>query len=207
VIKFLFIPACILLTLSCTRNQTYTGNKPVTIKKFNEVAFLPYDNFDTALLNTAVKEAAAFYHCKTTILPPRPLPAFAFYRPRQRYKADSLIKFQSSIILPGTGSVVGLTYKDISTSLGDKEDWGIFGLGYCPGKACIVSVFRLKSTTYDRYRERFIKVLLHELGHNQGLPHCSFDSTCLMADAKGTIAQVDKEKKWLCDHCKKILSE
>lgn len=205
--KFFFIPVCILLTLSCNRNQNNATTTTVSAKKFDHIAFLLYDNFDTALLNTAVSEAAMFYNCKATILPPQPLPSFAFYKPRQRYKADSLIKYQSAIATPGIGSVVGLTQKDISTSLGEKEDWGIFGLGYCPGKACIISVFRLKSATYDQYRERFIKVLLHELGHNQGLPHCSFDSTCLMMDAKGTIAQVDREKKWLCSHCKKLLSE
>lgn len=206
-IKYFFIPALIILTLSCNRNPNNTAGKPVSAKKINHIAFLLYDNFDTSLLNTAVSEATAFYNCKATILPPQALPGFAFYKPRQRYKADSLIQFQSSMAPPGAGSVVGLTYKDISTSTGGKQDWGIFGLGYCPGKACIISVFRLKSTTYDQYRERFIKVLLHELGHNQGLPHCSFDSTCLMTDAKGTVAQVDKEKKWLCAHCKKILSE
>lgn len=205
--KYFFIPAFVILTLSCNRNQNNTGSKPVNAKKFKHIAFLLYDNFGTSLLNTAVSEATAFYNCKATILPPQALPSFAFYKPRLRYKAESLIKFQSGIVPPGVESVVGLTYKDISTTLGDKEDWGIFGLGYCPGKACVISVFRLKSTTYDQYRERFIKVLLHELGHNQGLPHCSFDSTCLMTDAKGTAAQVDKEKKWLCSHCKKILSE
>jgi archaemetzincin len=206
VIKLLLISTLIITTLSCQQKQSNKTAKVVKAKKFKQIAFLLYDNFDTALLNTAIGEATSFYNCKATILPPQDLPSFAFYEPRQRYKADSLIKFQSSILPAGAESVVGLTMKDISTSLGEKEDWGIFGLGYLPGKACIISVFRLKSTTYNQYRERFIKVLLHELGHNQGLPHCTFDSTCLMTDAKGTSAQVDKEKKWLCSHCSKLLS-
>jgi archaemetzincin len=31
---------------------------------------------------------------------------------------------------------------------------------------------------------KLLKVALHELGHNFGLPHCS-NTTCIMADAKG----------------------
>lgn len=101
----------------------------------------------------------------------------------------------------GCETVVGLTQKDISTG---NPDWGIFGLGYQPGNACIISVYRLRGSSYQQYEERFIKVLLHELGHNSGLPHCSYNEECLMNDAKGTMATVDKEKKWLCDNCRKL---
>lgn len=200
--KNVLIPLLYFLSSSCHYNKT-TDTPASPAKKFNNIAFLLYDNFDTVILNTAIKEATAFYNCKAVVLSPQPLPAFAFYNPRQRYKADSLLKFQSSLLPPGCQSVVGLTHKDIST--GDP-DWGIFGLGYHPGNACVISVFRLRSTSYDHYLERFIKVLLHELGHNQGLPHCTYNEYCLMNDARGTMAQVDKERKWLCDHCKEMLA-
>ena len=193
-----------LFALSC--KQPTKPNVVAKAKQFHNIAFLLYENFDTALLNTAITEATAFYKCKAVVLPPQSLPPFAFYEPRNRYKADSLIKFQSSIVPAGAESVVGLTHKDISTSLDGKQDWGIFGLGYCPGKACVISVFRLRSTTYEQYQERFVKVLLHELGHNMGLPHCAYHEHCLMNDAKGSVATVDKEKKWLCDNCRRILS-
>jgi archaemetzincin len=199
----LLIPLFFFIAASCSNNKTADTHTTPGKKKFSNIAFLLYDNFDTVILNTAIKEATAFYHCKATVLSPRPLPAFAFYEPRQRYKADSLLKFQRDLLPAGCQSIVGLTQKDIST--GDP-DWGIFGLGYNPGNACVISVFRLSSTSYDHYQERFIKVLLHELGHNQGLPHCTYNEYCIMNDAKGTIAQVDKEKKWLCDHCKEMLA-
>lgn len=203
-IKSLFIPLLILMTASCHQNKHH-GNTPA-IKPLHHIAFFLYDNFDTAILRTAISEATAFYNCKATVLPPQSLPDFAFYKARQRYKADSLLKFQSSLLPTGCQSVVGLTMKDISTSLPGKPDWGIFGLGYQPGNACVVSVFRLRSTSYEHYKERFIKVLLHELGHNHGLPHCKYDVRCLMNDAKGSMATVDRERKWLCSNCRKLLA-
>ncbi len=202
--RFAVILSFIIFALSCKKQQKANSN--IKAKQFHKIAFLLYENFDTALLNTAVAEASLFYKCNTVVMAPQELPAFAFYEPRNRYKADSLIKFQSSLVPAGAESIVGITHKDISTSLKGKNDWGIFGLGYCPGKACVISVFRLKSGSYTQYQERFVKVLLHELGHNQGLPHCNANEYCLMNDAKGSSATVDKEKKWLCSHCRQLLS-
>lgn len=204
-IRYISISLLWLLT-ACDHHQSRYAGKPRSPKKFQAITFLRYENFDTSLLNAAVSEAAAFYQCSVTVLPPQPLPSFAYYEPRQRYKADSLLKFQLGLLPHGAGSVVGFTNKDISTSLGDKADWGIFGLGYRRGNAAVISVFRLKSGSYDAFKERFIKVVLHELGHNMGLPHCNASEYCLMTDAKGTAATVDKEKKWLCSNCRHRLS-
>jgi archaemetzincin len=204
VMKIVLKSLLICMAASCHQNQA--SIKIPAVKKTHHIAFLLYDDFDTVLLHTAVNEATVFYNCSATVLPSQSLPAFAFYTSRQRYKADSLLKFQTSLLPPGCETVIGLTKKDISTSLPGKPDWGIFGLGYQPGNACVISVYRLESTSYKQYQERFIKVLLHELGHNRGLPHCSYDEQCLMNDAGGRLAQVDKERKWLCGHCRKLLA-
>lgn len=201
-----FISLIVLLATACNHSQSNNGKKHVKATSIKKVAFILYENFDTVMLNTAIAEVKSFYHCDAIILSPQDLPGFAYYKPRYRYKADSLLKFQSGLLPSGSQSVIGLTNKDISTATDKHEDWGIFGLGYCPGKACVISVFRLQSGPYDLYKERFIKVLLHELGHNMGLTHCNYDSTCMMNDARGTMAQVDLERKWLCPNCKKLLS-
>ena len=64
------------------------------------------------------------------------LPASAFYPPRNRYKADSLIAFLACRSV-GNTIIIGLTQQDISTSKGDIPDWGVMGLGYQPGKASV----------------------------------------------------------------------
>lgn len=204
--KLLFILITNILFISCNQSPDSASN----IRKKNgnkfTVALMPYKGFDTVLFNDISKEIEAFYKCNVVILPVNSLPKNAFYAARQRYKADSLLLFQKKLAKDGIKSVVGFTAKDISTS---TPDWGIFGLGYCPGEACVISTYRLQKTsvTVMQLKERLVKVVLHELGHNLGLPHCTFDQECLLTDAGGTIKQVDKERKWLCSHCIQILHQ
>lgn len=92
----------------------------------------------------------------------------SFYKPRNRFRTDSIIKNLKNNI--GKDSViVGLSHFDISTTKNGIKDWGIMGLGYRPGKACVVSDFRLSQKNKN---EQFYNLVLHELGHTEGLPHC-----------------------------------
>ena len=122
----------------------------------------------------------------------------AYYPKRNRYRADSLINFLSKHT-PDGHITIGLTTKDISTTKGAIADWGVMGLGFCPGKACIVSTFRLSK---DQKLMQLFKVAIHELGHTQGLPHCSV-KTCFMRDAEGR--NPTNEEKEFCPTCKAFL--
>jgi archaemetzincin len=127
-------------------------------------------------------------------------PKNSYVKTRNRYRADSIIKFLSSKASKDT-VIIGLTEKDISTTKGKIQDWGVMGLGYMPGNACVASNFRLSK---KNKKEQFYKVALHELGHTQGLPHCK-DKTCIMRDAEGGNP-LDQEKAF-CPSCKKHLQE
>lgn len=116
-----------------------------------------------------------------------------------RYSADSILKKFN-----GASNVMVVTEKDIVTPKNDTKEWGIFGLGFRPGNVCVISSFRLRrNSTAALLRERLQKVAIHEVGHNLGLEHCTHDSKCLMNDAKGTIKEVDQEKMFFCDYCRK----
>jgi len=173
-------------------------------KKNFTVALLSYQGFDATLLDFIKKETKTFYQCKVVTLKTVALPNFAYYAPRNRYKADSLLVFENSLVTKGIDAIAGLTSKDISTTKGNISDWGVFGLGMCPGPACVISTYRLKGAgvSTEKFKERLIKVVLHEIGHNLGLPHCDKNAECLMTDAGGTVKQVDREKKWLCPACR-----
>ena len=123
------------------------------------------------------------------------LPKSAFYAPRNRYRADSLIFFLERNT-PNRQVTIGLTTKDLSYTDPHSPDWGIFGLSYCPGKACVASTYRLSK---KNMMVQFFKIAIHELGHTQGLDHCP-DTTCIMQDAKGhnTTAQ----EQGFCVNCK-----
>ncbi|MFZ1527428.1 MAG: matrixin family metalloprotease [Ferruginibacter sp.] len=138
------------------------------------------------------------YYSNISIAPPVELPAVAYYAPRKRYRADSIISILAK--KAGTNQVIlGLTAKDISTGNKQVKDWGVMGLGYCPGKACVASGFRLLKK--DKKTQLF-KVAIHELGHTQGLSHCS-QKYCFMRDAEG--GNPTNEEKAFCSSCKNLL--
>jgi archaemetzincin len=127
-----------------------------------------------------------------------PFPENAYYQPRNRYRADSIIKIIKNNI--GKDSViVGLSNRDISVTKEKIKDWGVMGLGYHPGKSCVVSDFRLSQQNKS---QQLYKVVLHELGHTEGLAHCPV-KTCLMRDAEGKN-HMDEETDF-CLKCKNFL--
>ncbi len=115
-----------------------------------------------------------------------------------RYEAGEILKKYNS-----KENVLLITEKDIVHEK-NKEfpEWGVFGLGYRPGTTCVISTFRLKNKVSKvKFLERLKKVVLHEIGHNLGLEHCTNDKNCMMTSASGTLKQVDREKIWFCKKC------
>lgn len=172
------------------------------------IALQPFGNLDEAYLTLAQQEVALFYGAEVRVLPPIPLPDSAYYTPRQRYRAPILLRHLLQHRPKNVDFIAGLTSKDISTTKGEYKDWGILGLGYCPGHSCVVSTYRLgRSARNTAHRAtRFSKVLLHELGHNLGLKHCTHAEDCLMRDACGSIKTIDNESKHLCTVCQKQIA-
>ena len=123
------------------------------------------------------------------------LPSSAYYKPRGRYRADSLIKWMSARAKKNE-VIMGITTVDISTTKGKHKDWGVMGLAYRPGNAGVASSYRLKN------KSAFWKIVIHELGHTAGLPHCP-EKTCFMRDAEG--GDHTGEEKEFCSKCKKTL--
>ena len=144
----------------------------------------------------------ALYAVTVEILPEKPLPKAAYYKPRDRYKADAILDALPNELPERIDKVIGLTTRDISTTNDDGKDWGIFGLGLLGGKACVISTFRLRAGKADEilFHARLAKVVNHELGHTFGLDHCDTQG-CLMHSADGKIATVDAESGKPCIAC------
>lgn len=157
----------------------------------------PFSDFTPNQTENIRKELVKIYS-DVKILPSIPFPENSLNEAKTRHRADSLIKFLDSQT-PDNAMTIGLTNKDISTTKGDHKDWGVMGLGYCPGKACIASTFRLKK---EKRTEQLFKVAIHELGHTEGLRHCP-EKSCFMRDAKGKNTK-DEEKEF-CVKCKATL--
>jgi archaemetzincin len=174
-----------------------TGSKALTKCRKDVIDIVPYTGMPVKL-NAYVYERLRKIFQQVNLCKPVPLPKAAYYQPRCRYRADSLIRFQTSRTREGHVTL-GLTSKDISVTKGSYADFGIMGLSYCPGKAAVCSIYRLHALNL---KEQLFKLIVHELGHSFGLPHCPVP-TCFMRDAKGR--NHFNEERDFCPKCMNVL--
>jgi archaemetzincin len=154
--------------------------------------------YQKKLLNYIFAELRKVYP-ELKLLTYKPLPQSAYYKPRNRYKADTILAILNNTTANGEYTVA-LTNKDISTDNGPGiPDWGVMGLGLINGKPCVASTFRVSKTNV---KQQYFKVVIHELGHTQGLPHCP-DKTCIMTDAEGK--NNTENEKGFCKKCEAVL--
>lgn len=181
-----------------------------------QIAIQPIYPYDSSRLPLLRSDLVRVFRHPVILLTPIHLPqAFLNHEKGERYSADSIVDALSKSTGDSITQVVGFTSEDIFTTRTDPEghvlqpadrygDWGIFGLAARPGKASVLSDFRLTSTDENIYRHRLHTVLLHEMGHNLGLPHCP-NPRCIMNDANEKIATVDNSGNDFCRACRRAL--
>ncbi|MFL5740421.1 MAG: matrixin family metalloprotease [Flavisolibacter sp.] len=188
--KFTTVILTSILFLSC-KKKNHENHVTIDIQPFADVS-----KEKVSYVYKELQKLYPFVQLKQAVS----LPTSAFYPLRGRYRADSLINFLARRT-PEGHITIGITSEDISTTKDSITDWGIMGLGFCPGKSCVASDFRLSVTPGERLIQLF-KVSIHELGHTQGLSHCEVKS-CFMRDAEGR--NPTNEEVEFCKKCKAIL--
>ncbi|NIF04411.1 Zn-dependent protease [Chryseobacterium sp. Tr-659] len=192
--RIYFLSLAFFFILSCSEKQKTeekVQESPVIIR------IQPFKDIGAESVQK-VAEGIRNVYPNVEVLDAMEFPENTYYKERNRYRADSIIKFLNAETKEGFVTI-GLTSKDISATRGKIKDFGIMGLGFRPGKACVASKFRLNKENQD---EQLYKIAIHELGHTQGLPHCP-EKMCFMRNAEGK--NPTNEETDFCKKCKAFL--
>lgn len=193
----------ILLPVALVLMSSASG--PLGVDPRPVVALQPFGALRAGVVATVKSGIEQRYNVSVVVLPERPLPDAAFYRPRHRYRAERLLDALDKVGDEAGvtyAKIVGLTASDISTTVDEHEDFGVYGLGDLGGAPCVVSTFRLGrgGASEELFSERVVKAVNHELGHTFGVDHC-LRSGCLMSAAAGTMRRVDSGAGAPCAAC------
>lgn len=199
--KRILLLLCICITI-CFTAYYYFQKEPLRrvqyiISKPRVLLIQPLGDFNSQLARENLKSLKKNFP-SSRLLPTIPIFLSAYYKPRDRYRADSILKITRYKYGIDTLMIL-MTHRDISVTKNRIVDWGIMGLAHRPGNVCVVSTYRLDK---NKLIEQLYKVSIHELGHTQGLPHCPIKS-CYMRDASGGNP-LDEEKDF-CPSCKKVM--
>ena len=126
-----------------------------------------------------------------------------FDKKRKQYRSNAILSEIQGYAAKKTGlnSVLGVVAADIFV----PELNFVFGEAVCPGKAALISLWRLKPEFYgeapnmELFSARVLKEAVHELGHTLGLRHCS-RSSCVM-HFSNSISDTDIKQSLFCDQC------
>jgi len=168
------------------------------------IGILPVGNVDSAIL-LRIKDGLVKVFPETTslIVDERlPLSEKSFDKNRRQYRSNQILAtIQSYALKKGLNRILGVVDADIFV----PELNFVFGEAAFPGKAALISLWRLKSEFYgspsniEVFAERSLKEAVHEVGHTLGLKHCP-RSSCVM-HFSNSIFDTDKKQSLFCDNC------
>ncbi len=126
-----------------------------------------------------------------------------FYDPtRRQYNGVKLIYELESTLSSDSSKILGLFNVDLFIPILTF----IFGQAFLNGRTGIASSYRLSNERYGIktdekiITERFIKEVIHELGHTFGLIHCHIP-TCVMRSST-YVEDIDQKSAHLCLSCR-----
>jgi archaemetzincin len=172
-----------------------------------EVCIIQIGNFERKILeriSRGVEEA--FPTCTCRILEDNlQLPEKAYNPIRGQYRSEPILKEILNYKLKIEGESQCILLGIVNVDIYAQGMNFIFGEAQCPGKAAIISLYRLRPEFYGEppneqlFIERSIKEAVHEIGHTCGLVHCP-NPLCVMHFSLH-IGMTDRKKPGFCERC------
>jgi len=170
-----------------------------------KIGILRVGQVDSHVINR-IQENLNMIFPKTTcalISETMPIPSEAFNNARKQYRSDIILSRVHSYADKDKAldRVLGTVNVDIFV----PELNFVFGEAECPGKAALISLWRLRPEFYgeapnmELFLERITKEAVHELGHSLGLRHCS-NPFCVMYFSN-SIFETDRKQSLFCNKC------
>lgn len=219
--RILVLVICLAGFSGCNQaNETTGKNKPV---KATLPVLLVYDtHVSKKYIDTLQRHLEKAFPYEILVKESPALPKKLVSPMRgNRYRADSILRYLNSMYEGQALKTIMITHHGITCTKhmmkdGKKVvkeprarylDWGIFGLGSCPGYTCVVSTAFLwtRNAHEKTFLQRLKNISVHEIGHTFGLPHCPVKA-CVMNDANETIVTIDKSTGLFCGKCKMLLN-
>jgi archaemetzincin len=176
-----------------------------------KIGVLRIGQVDTNIVNRIEENLhTAFSDAKSASIPePIPIPVDAFDKTRGQCRSDIVLLAVHNYAENSKALDRVLGVVDVDVFLPRLNF--VFGEAENPGKAALISLWRLRPEFYGRpsnievFVERSSKEAIHELGHTFGLDHCH-NPFCVMFFSN-SIFETDRKKSLFCSSCYSRIEE
>lgn len=172
-----------------------------------QIILVPCDQFDESLIRKITSELKLHFGFPVTVRECHNDITEHYNPTRRQYDANKLMQMLRAF--PGEEAVriVGLFRVDLYIPVLTY----IFGQAILGGDKAVVSLYRLRNELYGMHKDdeltdtRFIKIIVHELGHSFGLIHC-FSPGCIMRSST-YVEDIDQKEPKFCPACRSELDK
>jgi len=170
-------------------------------KSVENISLITFGNFEYDFLDLIAKEIGIEFNLPVKLVEGE-IDITEFYDPsRRQYDGNKVLKAVEEKYIQSNIKTIALFQIDLFIPILTF----IFGQAYLNGNIGIASLYRLKNERYgmppdeNLLRERFVKEIIHELGHTMGLIHCH-TPTCVMRSST-YVEEIDQKGAAFCKNC------
>ena len=201
-VVFIYIFSFIGLFLSCKGKEGREAEKVGDVKM---ICIVPVGKIDNKILSFLCPKLKEVYNMEVEIKEGLDLPNYAYNPERKQYLSTAILNKIKGTKLVQCEKILGIADVDLYVPSLNF----VFGEADLSGKACVISVTRLRQEYYDLpkneklFEQRILKEAVHELGHTFGLSHCP--------DIKGVmhfsnrLSDTDIKSHTFCPSCRSAL--